>query len=114
MLALTFLCCSTASAEDKVPLSAKGDNNPPASGQPIPRTPAFIPNACIDGYTLTFDASCIGCAITLIQDDTVVYSTVISENTDGDGEVILPDYLVGQYEIQIEYGSIILVGNIEL
>ena len=80
-----------------------------------PRAPMYLPKVFLEFNILTFDASCIGCPFVLMQDGAVVYATVISENAEGNGgEVVLPDYLAGQYEIQIEYGSIILVGKIEL
>ncbi|MBQ6964594.1 MAG: hypothetical protein IJP82_02740 [Bacteroidaceae bacterium] len=42
-----------------------------------PRTPIAIPEAYIDGYTLTFDSSCIGCTITLLnENEEVVYIVV--------------------------------------
>lgn len=107
---LILLFCSVNSYAEDIKLRP---NNAVESKER--RAPIRVPNASIEGNTLTFDASCIGCPLALMQDDAVVYATVISENAEGNGgEVVLPDYLAGQYEIQIEYGSIILVGEIEL
>lgn len=76
-----------------------------------PRTPMVIPDVYIDDYTLTFDESCIGCPLTLIdEDDNIVYTTIIDES----GIVELPNTLSGIFELQIERGSITFVGEIEL
>ena len=78
------------------------------------RSPIRIPDAYIDGHTLTFDASCVGCTLTLVQDNIIVYSATVEENENGEGEVVLPDYLTGKYELQLQLGSITFVGEIEL
>ena len=75
------------------------------------KTPIGIPGAFIDGHTLSFDNSCIGCPITLIDEyEIIVYTAVVDEN----GIVTLPYNLSGTYELQLERGSIIFVGEIEL
>lgn len=55
------------------------------------RAPIRTPEVYIDDYTLIFDTSFEGLSVELLQDDEVVYSDIIDEN----GEVVLPDYLVG-------------------
>lgn len=74
------------------------------------RAPILTPEVYIDDYTLIFDTSFEGLSVELLQDDEVVYSGIIDEN----GEVVLPDYLVGEYELRFYLGSIIFVGEIEL
>lgn len=74
------------------------------------RAPIRTPEVYIDDYTLIFDTSFEGLSVELLQDDEVVYSDIIDEN----GEVLLPDYLVGEYELRFYLGSIIFVGEIEL
>ena len=78
------------------------------------RTPIRTPDASIEDHTLTFDSSCIGCTITLLQDDIIIYSATVEENDNMEGEVVLPDYLTGMFELQLEIGSITFVGEIEL
>jgi len=85
--------------------------HPTQSGTGIPRSPVQYPEAYIDGYTLTFDSSCIGCTITLLnENEEVVYINVVTEN----GEVEIPTTFVGTYELQLVRGSITFVGEIEL
>lgn len=80
----------------------------------LSRTPIRIPDVFIEDYTLTFDSSCIGCNVTLLQDDIVIFTAIVEENDDMEGEVVLPEFLEGQYEIRLEIGSIIFVGEIDL
>ena len=76
-----------------------------------PRSPIAPIYVDQDGYTLSFDESCIGCSVTLIDDeDNIVYTDIVDEN----GIVELPNNLSGTYELQIERGSIIFVGEISL
>ena len=79
-----------------------------------PRTPIRIPSVYIDGNILTFDASCIGCTISLVQDDEVIYTATVVETDDWEGEVVLPEYLTGVFELQLQIGAITFVGEIEL
>lgn len=74
------------------------------------RAPIRTPEVYIDDYTLIFDTSFEGLSVELIQDDEVVYSDIIDEN----GEVLLPNYLVGEYELRFYVGDFIFVGEIEL
>lgn len=83
-------------------------------GTQPPRTPIRIPSVYIDGYTLSFDASCIGCTISLVQDDEVIYTATVVETDDWEGEVVLPEYLTGVFELQLQIGAITFVGEIEL
>lgn len=74
------------------------------------RTPVLIPTAFIDGHTLTFDSSCIGCPITVLEDDVIVFWGTIDE----EGTLVLPDSLDGSFTIEVQRGSITFVGEIEL
>ena len=83
----------------------------PTYNQPDPqRTPILVPEVTIDDYTLTFDDSCLGCELRLLDEDgALVYSTTITSNT-----LVLPAYLSGEYEIQIVSGIYCFYGYIEL
>ena len=75
-----------------------------------PKTPILIPEVSIEDYTLTFDDSCIGCELRLLDEDGVlVYSTIITSGT-----LVLPSYLSGEYELQIIRGIYCFYGFIEL
>ena len=83
----------------------QNEQNPPH------RSPDTTIEAYLDGYTLTFDASCIGCPLTLVdEEENIVYATII----DNTGIVELPDTLSGIFELQIIRGNITFVGEIEL
>lgn len=83
----------------------------PIENQPNdPKSPILIPEVSIDDYTLTFDASCLGCELRLLDEDgALVYSTTITSNT-----LVLPAYLSGEYEIQIISGIYCFYGDISL
>lgn len=75
-----------------------------------PKTPILVPEVSIEDYTLTFDDSCLGCELRLLDEDgMLVYSTTITSNT-----LVLPAYLSGEYEIQIISGIYCFYGYIEL
>lgn len=101
---------SSSYAEEKqVVLNAKSQNINNSGGH-YPRTPIHTPEVYIDDYTLIFDTSFEGLSVELLQDDEVVYSDIIDEN----GEVQLPDNLVGEYELRFCVGSFTFVGEIDL
>lgn len=86
------------------PTSSHEQGNKPK----MPVAPIYVEQ---DGNTLTFNSSCIGCPITLIdEDENIVYTTVVNE----EGIVELPGSLSGTFELQLERGSITFVGVIEL
>lgn len=113
-IAILFACIgySSANADGKViVITAKESNQ---DGHQPPRSPIRIPSVYIDGNILTFDASCIGCTISLVQDDEVIYTATVVETDDWEGEVVLPEYLTGVFELQLQIGAITFVGEIEL
>ena len=74
------------------------------------KTPILVPEVSIDDYVLTFDDSCLGCELRLVdENDNVVYTTTITSNT-----LVLPSYLSGEYELQIIRGIYCFYGYIEL
>lgn len=86
------------------PTSSHEQGNKPK----MPVAPIYVEQ---DGNTLTFNSSCIGCPITLIdEDENIVFTAIVDE----DGIVTLPTNLSGTFELQLERGSIIFVGEIEL
>lgn len=81
-----------------------------STNKPIKRSPSSTITIYVEERLLFFDTSFEGFNIELLQDDEVVYSDIIDEN----GEVQLPDYLVGEYELRFYVGSFVFVGEIEL
>ena len=109
---LLFSAANIASlqADEPVILHPKPIGNGQGEGS-MPRTPITIPEAYIDGYTLTFDESCIGCTITLFDGNgEIVYIDVVDEN----GVVEIPNTFVGTFELQLVRNGITFVGEIEL
>lgn len=106
-----MLCAaSITSLQAEEPVILHPHNKGKTSGNK-PRTPIEIPEVYIDGYTLTFETSCIGCPITLVdEEDNIVYTTYVDET----GTVELPTTLTGVFELQLIRGSITFVGEIEL
>jgi hypothetical protein len=74
------------------------------------RNPVEVPEVSLDGHTLTFYTSCLGCTLRLVnEEDEVVYTTIITSDT-----LVLPSTLEGEYEIQIIQGQWCFYGWIEL
>ena len=74
------------------------------------KSPILVPEVDIEDYTLTFDDSCLGCELRLVdENDNVVYTTTITSNT-----LVLPSTLSGEYELQIISGIYCFYGYIEL
>ena len=81
-------------------------------GKPVfPRSPIYIPSVYLSEYTLLFEECCIGCEIEIMENDEVVYSTII---TDANGTVQLPEDLSGNFELHLYWGSFVFVGEIDL
>ena len=74
-----------------------------------PRGPIEIPTVYYEDYVLSFDSSCIGCTVELVQNDVVVFTDVVDPN----GEVEIPKTLVGLVELRIYRGGITFVGEFE-
>ncbi len=74
------------------------------------RNPIYIPNVTIDGNILYFEDLCIDSVIQIYKDGTIEYLDVVDAN----GEVQLPASFSGVYQLQLQFGSITFVGEIEL
>lgn len=76
------------------------------------RSPLFIPEVDIDGYTLSFITPCDGCTLQLVDEDGIVLFTTVIPN--GTTNLVLPSLLSGEYEIQIVQGDFYFYGYIIL
>lgn len=111
LLAAALAFCAFSSVDAQKPIEIKpGELTNAKDDNQHPRSPVLLPEAYLDDHLLTFDFSCIGSAVEILLGDTVVYTAIVDEN----GEVELPDYLIGIYELQLHRGSITFVGEIEL
>lgn len=107
---LSLVTFASATAEKKDVIINPMNNTSSSEGTKPERSPIRTPYVSIEDYTLYFDISCIGCTIDLFQGDVIVYSDVV----DGNGEVLLPSNFSGVYQLQLQFGSITFVGDIEL
>ena len=91
-----------------IPLSISWDD--PKCDQDNPnRGPVLAPEVSIEDYTLTFDDSCLGCTLRLVdENDNVVYTTIIYGDT-----LVLPSTLSGEYELQILFDDCYFYGYVE-
>ena len=107
---LLFTCTSIVSAQSRpIPVepgintgdNGHGDHN---------KAPVQLPQVWIEDNVLTFDASCVGCMIEIVQDDVVVYTTFVDLN----GEVTLPSTLSGTLQLVIYRGDQTFTGEFDL
>ena len=107
---LLFMCTSVVSAQSK-PIPIEPGINTGSNGHGSNnKAPIQLPSVTIEDYTLTFDASCVGCMIEIVQDDVVVYTTFVDLN----GEVTLPSTLSGTLQLVIYRGDQTFTGEFEL
>ena len=96
---------------DPIPFQA-GRINPTQPFPGNPKSPVLAPTVYIDGNVLTFETSCDGCTLQLVnEDDDVVYSIVIPAGTTS---LILPAALSGTFELQIIDGNTLYYADINL
>ena len=84
----------------------------PTKGKgPIKRSPVRVPSIGIDDHTLHFITSCDGCTLRLFNEDgDMVIDMIIPDNS---STINLPNYLTGEYEIQIIRGNYRFYGYID-
>ena len=86
--------------------------DPTVVHHPLPKSPIVPPSIGIEGDTLYIYGGCVDDTLQLVDtDDTVVYS---EEITDSISEIILPESLSGEYELQILQGNFCFYAVIEL
>lgn len=86
-----------------------GGVNPFPGGNTRPHAPVPIPTVYLDGYTLTFAATHAQYVLSLVKDGETEYSTIVNEN---EVQLVLPACLYGEFEIQLQAGSITFVGTV--
>lgn len=113
-LAVMLICfiSATVQAQEPVVLIAKTSTGIGSEMETnVPRSPIYIPSVFLSDYTLLFEECCFGCEIEIMENDEVVYSTII---TDANGTVQLPEDLSGNFELCLYRGSFVFVGEIEV
>ncbi len=111
LLCLSLLNSTFAFAEqEQIPLTAGGvDNTPSYPGKG--KVPMRIPAIYIDGYTLNLSLSHPEYIINIVQDNEIVFSSVIPE---GVTTFDLPEYIEGESMIQFITDRFCFTGYIEL
>ena len=94
LLPFANVCINTLAGNIPLHVTIKDPtNNQPAD----PKSPVRVPNVSLEDYTFTFDASCLGCELQLLDENSVlVYSTTITSST-----LVLPSTLSGEYELRL-------------
>ncbi|MDO5524493.1 MAG: hypothetical protein Q4F85_00190 [Prevotella sp.] len=110
-LLITFLACagfisSHVYAADVVPVRSQKIRYG-SEHTPVQRTPIRLPIIYIDARTLMFEDSFIGSEVTILQNGQEVYADTVGV----DGNIVLPDCLSGEYELQIVIGDYIITGT---
>ena len=119
LIAITSFNCNSVSAQDNGqiplhPIATQGQSNSSETGTVqggLQRSPVYIPSVFLSNHTLLFEECCIGCEIEIMENDEVVYSTII---TDANGTVQLPEDLSGNFELCLYWSSFAFVGEFEL
>lgn len=111
MLSSISLCIFSNPTESiQIPLVVTIDDNTSIDING-PKSPTDPPIVYQDGHTLLFSPGHLEYVLRLVQNDQVVYSTIVSS---ADVIVMLPNDLLGEYELQLILGSYCFKGNIQL
>lgn len=78
-------------------------NDPHNENKPTHRVPPAPIYVNQEGRCLAFDSSLVGETIKVVSDETLLYTTVIGE----DGEIEIPEYILGEVELRLVRGSLI-------
>lgn len=99
---------------EQVDVSCQGIDEPEAN-QGIHRAPPYVPNIYLDRahFILYFENPCYSSTLSFVSSSTgtTVYTYVIPDGAD---TVVLPEWLVGTYEIHIHRGNYCFYGQIVL
>ena len=80
------------------------------SGPDTPLTPVQPPQVSISGHTIYFTGTHNGFTLDLLDENNIVaYHTTVAS---GVTEVILPDYISGNYTLRLTIGSSVFIGEI--
>ena len=112
MLAAFTQGMTTVSQAAKEQVEVNVHFNDPVGPYPVPRTPTWLPDVYIDGYTLSFSNLWGDYTLTLYdENDVLVYSVFVPAGTT---QVVLPATLSGNFEIRFETATYYYYGYISL
>jgi predicted cobalt transporter CbtA len=76
------------------------------------KSPVEVPSIILEEHSLQFYTPCYGYELRIVDDNSnVVYSLLIPS---GSTQVILPNTLIGEYELQLITGNLMFYGTIVL
>ena len=106
-LGVTF--AETPPVEDLIVMTEKVKNPSGQHGDPTkqPATPIEIYQT---DNVFFFGESFVGCAVSLLLNDVVMFSTEVDEN----GLVTIPETFIGTYELQLVVGDVVYWAMVEL
>lgn len=115
LLLLVPTLCNAQHGGSGVPLvfNVNGDNAGGNTGLPTgPRSPIVMPSVTQDSHTLYLYSGCDNASLVLLDENgDSVYTAAI---TAGTTQIVLPSYLVGEYELRIIRGGVVFYTVIEL
>jgi len=87
-------------------------SDPTLEHEPLKSAPIRIPTVILNDHKLTFETSCVGCLLSIInEEEQPVFMSTISEGTK---TLSIPSYLSGEYIIQLSTGRFVFWGYISL
>lgn len=104
---LTLLCCTLSGFAEKKSIELEREK------RPIKRNEVQLPTAFIDGQVLTvsFVSSCTFEVSVVDASDAVVYTGAYSAQ---DAVITLPNLSDGEYQLEIEQGGDVYIGDFEI
>lgn len=108
---ISFFCQMRADKGTQVITDCKIENPGSQLGEGH-RGPNNLPEVYQNDHVFTTDTYCYGLTLRLVSNGTVAYETIVSAQYCG--VVILPDNIVGTYELQIVDGIYIYYGTVHL
>ena len=114
---MAFVTPAYASGEGEqvdLQVSYDGANSQKGGPRKTPPRPSAVqpPTVFLDGYALYFDEPCNGCTLQILdENEEIVYAVVLPNGTT---EWELPEFVSGEYKLQIIRGRYCFWGWIEL
>lgn len=104
---VVMLCCTLSGFAEETPIELKKKE------RPVKRSEVQLPTASIDGQVLTisFMSSTTFEVSVVDASGTVVYTSAYSAQS---AVVTLPNLSVGEYELEIEQGDNVYIGEFEI
>ena len=108
LLFSSIMLCAYADGPEQIVYLTIDITTAPGQGGP-PKSPTQPVCLYQNGHTLNFGTDYSGCAVTLIDENELIeYSGIVGS----DGIVVLPEYLMGVFELRLTADNIVYAGEI--